>query len=112
MNWNIVGFIVGPLMAFVGSEIMRRIAASRLEGEHDATAKALAKDFENFRDRTEKMLEKIWTKLDSLAEKTGPHLCVQVASISAMQTQITTNTERFLRMEQRVHELEMQHQSG
>ncbi len=109
MNWIAIGVFLGPIVSFIASEISHRISDAKRVGEMDTAAKSLAKDFAEFKHDTKEVLDKIWDKLDSLIERTIPHSCFQIAAISAMQSQIVTNTERFLRMENRLHELEVKH---
>ena len=115
MDWRMIGQILGPVLAavvaFVASEWRRIIKDAERLGKAESDSASLTTQFSEFKDsvkqdraETREEIHRIFQRIDELAK--GGYTCGQLAHIGALQTQVATNTERFLRMEQRVHEIE------
>jgi hypothetical protein len=120
------------IVAFIAAELTRRYATGRRDGEADAKSTLLAQAFEEFKETMGDALREIKSAAEAMRKEIKSdadamrleikadfsrvydlmgrsHICHQEQIIGEMKAQITTNTERFLRMEQRVHELEGAH---
>jgi hypothetical protein len=127
MYWTLLGQVAGPilagLIAFLAAEWRRVVKESERIGKMDADASMLASQFAELKrdvkeDRIEskKEIGRVCERIDGLAlrifEKMdvlikGGYTCAQLGNISALQTQSTADSDRILRLEGRMRDVEI-----
>ena len=115
-------WLIGPICAFIAAEISSRIRAARRQGAKDQSLIQLTNsvnqleltvksfvgkdDFREFKEHVDKLIEKLFAKLDRIFTEEGAYPCRQVGTISSHDTQINANTARLDRVQQQIADME------
>ena len=126
--------ILTAILAYVASEITRRVSHAHADGVKDEAATVLAAEFWEFKEKTERhietnktasmgiavlanefhefktdmkqAIERLFDRLEKLSSERGEYPCHQLGCISAMKSQVDANTARLDRVQRSQSEIE------